>query len=155
MVEEVVIRSRSSDEFVAVRAEPWNDDAPEYYEGPDVTVELKVGGLHAVTVLPAYIADAERLGPFFHEIDRDWRGWIGAKTAGVEGEAWLWLSATHDGSGHVAMTVGVSSGWPMDLGWLARGTLYMDVGSFASFASAMDAWFETVWPPQHRWRSPA
>jgi hypothetical protein len=156
VVEEVVVRSaHASGDFLSIRAKPWDDDAAEYYEGPTVMVELSCQGLRGVAVLPAYVTDAERLQSLFHEIDRDWRGWSGAKAAGVEGRDWLWASATHDGQGHVALTVGLSAGWPDTAAWVARGTLHIDVGSVAAVAADMDRWVSVVWPPEHRWREPS
>lgn len=138
-----------------MRAEPWNDNAGDYYEGPDTTVELSCGGLHAASVLPDYIADAERLSPLFHEIDREWRGWEGEKSTGMPDRDRLAVSAVHDGRGHVLLTVHLSEGWPQDAWWSVRATLQIDVGSAAAIVDALDRWKMIVWPPEHRWREPA
>jgi hypothetical protein len=153
---EVEIQSsdRASDRLV-LRAESWSGTSQEYFEGPDVHVRLTCGAMTAESVLPAYIADAERLGPLFQEIDRDWRGWAGEKTAGVAGRDWLSASASHDGLGHVSLAVSLAAGWPETVGWSVRGTLLIDVGSAASIAKALDEWLLLVWPPEHRWRTPA
>ena len=152
---EVTIRSAASASyFLALGAEPWNEEAGDWYEGPDVTVELSLGSLRAVTVLPAYIADAERLAPLFHEIDRDWRGWPGTKTAGLLGRDWLALSAVHDGKGHVELTIHLSEGWPMAAAWSVSARIPIDVGSAGSIADALDGWQAAIWPSRHRWRKP-
>jgi hypothetical protein len=155
-VKEVVVRSAlKSTDYLSIRAEPWNDNAGEYYEGPKVEVELVCGGLRAKSVLPAYIADAERLGPLFHDINGDWRGWEGAKLAGVADRDWLSVAATHDGKGHVELTISLSNGSPGTSGWSARGTLSIDLGSAAAIATDLDEWLDEVWPAEHRWREPA
>jgi hypothetical protein len=153
-MEEVVVQSAGSGDFLAIRAKPWGVDTDWYYEGPDVTVELSCRGLKAVAVLPADIANTQRLGPLFWEIDRDWRGWTGEKLVGIDGRDWLWVSATHDGSGHVALTVGISAGWPDTAAWVARGTLNIDVGTAAAIAAELDRWQAVVWPAEHRWPEP-
>lgn len=153
-IEEVAIRSAASaGDFLALRAEPWNENANDHYEGPDVRVELSCGGLHAESVLPAYIADAERLALFFHEIDREWRGWAGEKSAETSDGDWFSVSAVHDGLGHVLMTVHLAQGWPLVAAWSVRATVAIDVGSAASIADALDRWMAVVWPP--RWQDPA
>jgi hypothetical protein len=152
---DVSIRSAASgSDFLALRAEPWSDAADEWYEGPDVAVELSFGGLHAVTVLPAYIADAERLAPLFHEIDRDWRGWHGEKAAGSQDRDWLAVSARHDGQGHVDLKIHLSDGWPVGAAWSVSAHFPIDVGSARAIAEALDRWLTVVWPPEHRWRAP-
>ena len=155
-IQEVRIRSALDEgDYLSLRAEPWNDDAAFGYEGPDVTVVLSRKGLNARSVLPAYIADAERLPMFFREIDRDWRGWIGEKRAGLLGRDWLSASATHDGRGHVALTFHLAAGWPDTAPWSARAVIPIDVGSAAEYAKALDDWVTALWPPERRWRTPA
>jgi hypothetical protein len=140
---------------LVLRAEPWGESSQAYYEGPDVHVTLNCGGMQAESILPAYVADAERLGPFFHEIDRDWRGWDGEKVMGVPGRDWLTATARHDGRGHVAVAVSLAAGWPESAAWSVRGMMSIDVGSAASIAQRLDDWLKIVWPPEHRWRTPA
>ncbi len=154
VTEEVVIRSATSaDSYLALRADPWDDTSMDFYEGPDVTVELCCDDLRAVAVLPAYIADGHALAPLMHEIDRDWRGWEGEKSAGMPDESWLAVTATHDGSGHVELTVHLGSGWPMFATWLVKARFRMDVGSAARHARDLDAWVAKVWPPESRYHN--
>ena len=129
-LEELIIRSAAdARDILALRAEPWHEDAVDYYEGTAARVELSCGGLHAQSVLPAYVADAERLAPFFDEIDREWRGWVGEKAAGMPDRDWLSVSAKHDGRGHVLLTVQLAEGWPIEAEWSVRATMPIDVGS--------------------------
>ncbi len=134
---------------------PWDDSAEDYYEGPDVQVELVCGGLRASTTLPAYIADAERLAPLFREIDRDWRGWDGGKKAGDPGRDWLSVSASHDGSGHVRLSIHLADGWPMETAWSVNAELTIDVGTAPDIATKLERWQAAIWPTEKRWRTPA
>jgi hypothetical protein len=154
MVDVEIRSSAQASDRLVLRAETWGDSS-QPYEGPDVHVTLTCGAMSAESVLPAYVADAERLGPLFQEIDGDWRGWAGEKAAGVLGRDWLSVTATHDGRGHVALSVSLASGWPETAVWSARATLLIDVGSAAAIARALDDWLLDVWPPEHRWRTPA
>jgi hypothetical protein len=153
-VEVAIPSALGSRDGLLLRAEPWQESSDASYEGPDIHLTLTCGRLQAESVLPAYVADAERLGPFFHEIDRDWRGWDGEKQMGVPGRDWLTATARHDGRGHVALEVSLADGWPGSEGWAARGRFAIDVGSAASIAKALDDWLLVVWPRDHRWRRP-
>jgi hypothetical protein len=150
MTEKVIIQgAKSENDYLAIHAEAWDETSLDDYEGPNVTVEISSGGLHAVAVLPGYVADVERLAVLMHEIDQDWRGWTGVKSASPDDE-WLAVRATHDGAGHVALTIQLADGWPMVAAWRVNVTFAIDVGSAARFAAALDQWTAAVWPPQYR-----
>lgn len=145
-------RINSADEsaFLALRAFPWQDEG-DAFEGPDVQIELARPGLWAEAVVPAYAMSVAGLGALFRELDRDWRGWEGAKVSGTHtGKSWFSLSASHDGAGHVTLDVGLVSEWPFYVQWTAHAKLRIDIGSVAELARAFDRWAQIVWPPSRR-----
>jgi hypothetical protein len=109
------------------------------YEGPDVSIEIDFGELRAHAVIPAYAVDFKGLAEYFRHMDRDWRGWAGAKEFEAAG-SWCALAAEHDGLGHVRLNVTVKSAWPMDPIWTAHATLHMDVGSIRGVAEELETW---------------
>jgi hypothetical protein len=116
--EEVVNRSAAGHSgYRAIRADLWDPASGDVYDGPDVQLELVCDGLRAATMLPAFIADVERLAPLFREIDRDWRGWDGEKHSGLAELAGLRVTATHDGLGHVRLAIDLAAGWPTAPDW--------------------------------------
>ncbi len=150
MIAKVIIQGADSEnDYLAIHAEAWDENSVEDYEGPNVTVEVSSGGLRAVAVLPGFVADVVRLAVLMHDIDQDWRGWTGEMSASPDSD-WLAVRATHDGAGHVALTIHLADGWPMVAAWKVDVTFAIDVGSAGRFATALDQWTAAVWPAEHR-----
>ena len=153
-MEEFVLRSTRAGDSLAFRADAWNNEVSDY-EGPVVTIELVADGFRALTSLPEHIADTERLEPLLREIDRDWRGWEGQKRAGDPDRDRLAFAASHDGLGHVLLTVFLDEGFTAPSVWSGRVELVFDVGSASAIADSLGHWQESTWPVARRWRSAA
>jgi hypothetical protein len=137
---------------LSLRAMPWSGGVGvDYYDGPDIQVELRVGGLVAIAELPAYVADAERLVPLFRAIDQDWKGWDGTKRTGDVADDWLAVEATHDGKGHVTLKVALGHGWPGQTEWSVRGLLEIEVGSARRHADSIETWIAAIWPAEYQY----
>jgi hypothetical protein len=148
LVELVLRNADRSHEFLALRAAAF-EAVPRaaFFEGPEVEVELVAGGLTARAIIPDYYSDVVDLSKFLAEIDRDWRGWSGVKTAG-NADFGLGLQAEHDGRGHVTMEVVVSDPYGLGRSWSARALLRLDIGSFGRLARDGAAWTSAVWAPE-------
>jgi hypothetical protein len=134
----ITLRSSGGGNSVVLSADP-DDVETAGYEGPDVSISIDVGGLRAQTTIPYYAMDLEGLAEYFHHIDREWRGWVGAKSFETLGR-WLVLDSEHDGKGHIRLYVSVVSDWPGPSFWSARAALYMDIGSIPDIAHQLDDW---------------
>lgn len=145
-VEEFMLRSRHSEDlYLALRAEPCNEFCDQYCDGPETLVELSQDGLSAAAVLPGYVGDARPLSTLLHEVDREWRGWVGTKVVGEPGKSWLAFTATNDGSGVVLLSV-VLTNDPTWRSWSVESNLELDVGSVARHSAELDRWLAAVWP---------
>jgi hypothetical protein len=70
------------------------------------------------------------LGDFFESLAHDWRGWRGEKIwTALEGD--VSLTASHDGAGHVALSVELRAepSTTRDPDWMARVVLLLEAGS--------------------------
>ncbi|MFZ0043670.1 MAG: DUF6228 family protein [Solirubrobacteraceae bacterium] len=90
-------------------------------------VTLTSGGLHASTDidLDAIRHSVEPIGEFFLRLAADWRGWQGERRWGDDP---LMLSATHDGLGHVAITVQLVTNIYSEPVWEARASIQLEAG---------------------------
>jgi Family of unknown function (DUF6228) len=93
-------------------------------------VELQTDGLNAATDIDLD-AIRRRVGPideFFATLAADWRGWEGERSWG---QPPITLTATHDGLGHIRVTVGLEEFYDR---WRVRGELVLDAGHFDQVA---------------------
>jgi|SRR5581483_7413916 len=74
------------------------------------------------------------IGEYFRALSRDWRGWTGSRTWG---DRPLALTATHDGLGHVALTVELDHSVDPDA-WSVRATIQLDAGRLDGAARQAD-----------------
>ena len=137
-VVEITLRSSGGGNSVVLGADPDQVETSGY-DGPDVSIAIDVGALRAQTTIPAYALDLEGLAEYFRLLDRDWRGWVGAKEFEAVGP-WFALAAEHDGKGHVRLNVSVMSDWPGPPFWTAEAALSMDVGSIQDIADRLEKW---------------
>jgi hypothetical protein len=95
---------------------------------------LVVGSLAARVRFYSYETRELGLGEFFTDLAKHWRGWDGEKTwESLEGD--LVLSASHDGLGHVKLTVELRDRFrDIEYGWLARAALLLEAGSLDEVA---------------------
>jgi Family of unknown function (DUF6228) len=80
-----------------------------------------------------YIYYFPPLAEYFSSIATDWRGWPGVKTWGRNP---LSFEATHDGLGHIALTIVLSQPPCVLSGWRAQVTLNMDAGRLDAISRA-------------------
>ena len=155
-METVTIRSATTSQiYLSLSAFALSVDEHDYYAGAAVHVELAVVDLRAAsTVVPPYADDFRLLPAFFEEMNRDWRGWSGAKVWNSPDSDYVALSATHDGKGHVLLMVHLvgESRWESQPdAWKVRAGFDLDIGSMDRIAAEVRAWCAAVWPvPQAR-----
>jgi hypothetical protein len=77
--------------------------------------------------------EPQQLARFFEDLASDWRGWDGQKSWRAL-ERPFFLSATHDGLGHVTLTVRLEEGW-VDPNWSAEAHLAIDAGGLTELAT--------------------
>jgi hypothetical protein len=147
--EQVVIRSTEpgADELT-LRAARWDQAVEQDYDGPDVHIEMRCGGLRAETRLPAYIALMRELPAFFRDMDAHWTGWSGKKELNSPASPWFGMAASHDGLGHVRLEIWMTEGWPLKPRWTARRTLILDVGSTKAISDDLTVWSTAVLGPE-------
>ena len=100
--------------------------------------------VHARLVLPGLQASARvwlsdaldpPLAAFFHDLAERWRGWDDARHWRAY-EGGLALACTHDGLGHVALTVELRE--LSGDGWLAKGDVPVDAGQLDQVAHEVE-----------------
>ncbi|HET6510029.1 MAG TPA: DUF6228 family protein [Baekduia sp.] len=120
--------------------------APDAYDGEPAQptyVRLELPKLKAAC---AVWLDPDNPEPalwlFFKELAESWRGWSGVKRwKSYEGV--LAPSCTHDGLGHVQMTVELHDATVPD-GWSVRGTIELEAGALGEYAVAARRLGETA-----------
>jgi hypothetical protein len=75
----------------------------------------------------------QQLALFFEDLASSWRGWEGEKTWHAL-ETPFYLSATHDGLGHITLSVRVEEGWVPPT-WSAKTSLVLEAGSLDELAA--------------------
>ena len=108
-------------------------------QAEQLTWTLELPGLHATDdiLFADWDGGPRSLARFFSELGASWRGWTGTlEWTGGGGEAHL--SATHDGIGHVELTVAMRVHWngqpPYPDQWTARGVIALEPGSLEETA---------------------
>jgi hypothetical protein len=119
--------------------------AGDRFDGPPVTVTLDALGVKAVATHNWDFVVPDDMARYFRDIDREWRGWTGAKRfASVEDM--LTLEATHDGQGHLTLWVGLLDDWPGYEKFRVSAQLVLDAGGAGHAADKIDDWIAWVFP---------
>ena len=96
-----------------------------------LTVQVEEGGLHATARVGLLDGVEPPLSDLFDDMAANWRGWHDAKEwAAYEGG--LRLSCTHDGLGHVAVSIELVA--PAD-GWVIHAVIPVEAGQLDQIAS--------------------
>jgi hypothetical protein len=105
----------------------------------EMVVTLDVLDLHASRRVELHEAWPS-LSEFFRSLSASWRGWEGPREW-VSIDRDLRLSCTHNGIGHVVITVSIGLLPPFEWhlpGWYATATVVVDPGALEAFAGALE-----------------
>lgn len=94
----------------------------------DIAVEMRVPNFAASVFVPLFRSDP--LSSYFGDIAAHWRGWKGEKCWN-DLEERCTLMATHDGRGHVTLTIGVTD---ISFEQSAKLQVVLEAGQLDSFA---------------------
>jgi hypothetical protein len=106
-------------------ADPWGDGYVAV-----MRVELHGNGLRASTEVNLSLpgdGSEHDLIVFFQGLADDWRGWAGVRTwRSLDGK--LWIGASHDGAGHVALAASVRASAVAPDAWHAGVVVTIEAG---------------------------